>query len=307
MKPADDREEAFFRGARQRAAGTKREGFTLIELLVVIAVIAILAALLLPALNKSKIKAQGIMCMSNMRQLSLAWVQYVHENGDRLLYSETGGNPDADRYTWVTGVLNSDPRNPSNWDVGVDLEKSPLWSYCSHAAGIWKCPGDRSTVVPAFGPLTGERVPRVRSTSMLIYLGGFAGAGGTLQTGFPGVSSPPWRVYLSMTDVVDPGPSRTLLFCEGRAEAHVYGNFCVDMTGFRDQPNLTRFSGDMPATHHNFAAGFSFVDGHAEIKRWRDSRTASPVGPGWQEGPSMPSPNNPDIAWLQQRATRKKQ
>src|SRR5437016_4098951 len=111
----------------------RHAGFTLIELLVVIAIIAILAAMLLPALNKSKLKAQGIMCMNNMRQLTLAWVQYSHDSNDRIPYASAaggGGNPTTDAYVWVTGLIDFNPNNPSNWDVDVDLKKSPLWPYC---------------------------------------------------------------------------------------------------------------------------------------------------------------------------------
>ena len=70
-------------------------GFTLIELLVVIAIIGILAALLLPALNRAKLKATQAPCINNQRQLSLAYVMYADDNGDKVVPMDdySGGYP----------------------------------------------------------------------------------------------------------------------------------------------------------------------------------------------------------------------
>jgi prepilin-type processing-associated H-X9-DG protein len=71
---------------------------------------------------------------------------------------------------------------------------------------------------------------------------------------------------------------------------------------------MTQFNEDMPASYHNRAGGLSFVDGHAEIKRWLDPRTSPPVKKNsnvFATTGLIPSPNNRDIIWLQERATRK--
>src|SRR5205823_720006 len=99
-------------------------GFTLIELLVVIAIIAILAAMLLPALTKAKLKAQGVQCMSNHRQLSLAWRLYSDDNRDTLLYA-SGDKTAYEPGVWMGGGLDFSGANKSNWDPSVDIYTSP--------------------------------------------------------------------------------------------------------------------------------------------------------------------------------------
>lgn len=278
-----------------------RRAFTLIELLVVIAIIGILAAMLLPALNKGKLKAFGVTCMSNHRQLALAWRMYAEDNRDAIVFASglwpyTSNDPDV----WVSGWMNFDPNNRSNWDPEQDLVKSPLWPYSGKSPAIWKCPADHSTVT-----VGGVKKSRVRSMSMNIWVGGFRGTDQGLSGSTDGwaVGGSKWRIYLKTSDFIAPGPSQTFVLLDMREDSIDVGNFAPDMTGWPDQPGSWGFY-DLPGSYHHRANGFSFADGHAELHRWRDDRTMPPLVVGGDVPDTFRSPNNVDVRWLQEHSTR---
>ena len=110
-------------------------------------------------------------------------------------------------------------------------------------------------------------------------------------------------------DLVNPGPARTWVLVDEREDRINFGNCFTDMIGYPDAPNQLRFHFDFPGSYHNRACGFSFADGHAEIKKWRDDRTVPPIQKGmalYSSQEFVASPRNQDILWMQERSTRKK-
>lgn len=263
---------------------SKPRGFTLIELLVVIAIIAILAAMLLPALSKAKTKGQGISCLNNLKQLQLGWFMYSGDNDDKVVRSagmdqlvqfpnDPAGQPGGAKSQWVLGNIDTLPAATNSQLVQAGL----LFPYVN-SLGVYKCPADRKMMASA---------PTVRSMSMNCWMNPIRDWNSIM--GYGGASA--LRVFRKQTDIMAPTPARCWVLIDENPASINDGWFVCD-------PNNKTSWPDVPASYHNGAGGLSFADGHAEIKKWKDSNLLNLALP-----PAVKDPSSMDLFWLQERTT----
>jgi prepilin-type N-terminal cleavage/methylation domain-containing protein/prepilin-type processing-associated H-X9-DG protein len=269
--------------APKRGARVFTPGFTLIELLVVIAIIAILAAMLLPVLGRAKAKAEGISCINNLKQLQIAYSMYPTDHANKLVFN--GGGMSVEMTSWVTGWLNWNQGVPAGANTNQSyLVDGALGPYVGKNLGVYKCPADRipSTVGP-----------RVRSISMNGFVGGYT------QRDVYGYTT--YRIFLKETDFTRPGPSMTWIFLDEHPDGINDGLFGMRMPAATAWPRAAIWD-DVPASYHNGACGFSFADGHAEVKKWVDDNTKVPIrkiNPSLGTGRTSPRDN----AWVVERTS----
>jgi hypothetical protein len=218
--------------------------FTLVELLVVVATLAILASMLLPVLSKAKARAQRARCQNNLKQLTLSWAMYYHENDGRL--TECYGSTNS--YAWVLGSMKNFAQ-ASDPDL---LQRGKLYPY-NREVGIYHCPTDEGLM------MGGKKVSTVRSYSM----NGFMGYRDPSLGPIPPTATDYVPFFVKDSDLKR--PSELWVFIDEDERSIDDGFFVID-------PAAKQWY-DFPAnsTHrHVYTYCLSFADGHADTWRIRD-------------------------------------
>ena len=265
-----------------------RPGFTLVELLVVMGICGLLAGMLLPALVRAKAKAQGAGCLSNNRQLGLAWLMYADDNNGRLPYNLGGttgrriaahGSP----MNWVNGVLDWE-LSPDNTNPAT-ITGASLAPFLNNALNAYRCPADHT--------LSGlqQRAGwdhRLRSYSMNAMMGD---AGEASQSGY-NVNNPGYSQFFKLASI--PQPVKLFVFLDEHPDS-------IDDGYFINNGNAAEWL-DLPASYHNGATAFCFADGHAQSHRWQDPGTLPPARPDAAVLPlAIPPAQRSDFQWVVQR------
>jgi prepilin-type N-terminal cleavage/methylation domain-containing protein/prepilin-type processing-associated H-X9-DG protein len=257
-------------------------GFTLIELLVVISIIALLMAVLMPALSKARKQGKKAVCLSNLKQLQLGWTAYAETFEGKLV---NGGQadwhkPSIKENMWCTETHPKDnlydwdwyPWDMSSMQKRIDkLKTGAIWPYVKNPE-LYRCPEAQRTMHRTYSIVTSMNSKWDEMSSCC----------GSIQG----------PLFKNLGQIKAP-QERIVFVEEGYPSSDAFEVY-YSREGWCDAPQAP----------HNKAANFGYADGHAELWKWTDKRTICWVGIDWSNVTKPPNcpydqPGNKDLQRVQ--------
>jgi prepilin-type N-terminal cleavage/methylation domain-containing protein len=237
-----------------------RRGFTLVELLVVIAIIAGLLAILIPATRAAREQARRAVCLSNLRQLTTAWVAYADEHDGKLVagsaFSEhraTTGGKHVSRNGWMGMAFHYQETRAA---VMENPDKGALWPYIRDI-DVYRCPGGLPGHMATYQIASAANAAEVEGTYTSVLLNG------DLATIGKRVGKT--VLYLDrLTDIYSPGPAGRAVFIDAGQTGSAFAVHYLYPRWYSTSP---------PPIHHAKGVTLSMADGHAEYWKWRGDET----------------------------------
>jgi prepilin-type processing-associated H-X9-DG protein len=269
-------------------------GFTRVELMAVIVTAVFLGALVLPLLAKGNTGSREAVCLNHHRLLVRACILYSQDFNDRLPNNYTIPATDG---AITSGAFDNWANNVMTWGASGSVEdlsntnvnwaqKGLLSSYLHTNSSVFKCPSD--IYLSAAQRSKGWHA-RLRSVSMNGFVGA-ASSSPTDQTNLHAWVDPSYRQFLKLTQI--PQPTSTFVTLDEHPDSINEGFFIVSISG-------TQW-GDLPASYHDGACGFSFADGHSEMHKWLSATSRYPVKFSYSTRP-FDAAGRMDFQWYKDR------
>ncbi|MGD1042593.1 MAG: type II secretion system protein [Sedimentisphaerales bacterium] len=297
--------QRLVRRSASEVGSFSEDGFTLVELLVVIAIIALLMAVLLPALNKARTQAKRVTCPSGLKQLTLAWMSYASGNNDKLVNGSAYSGTNSPCPTCPTGEscaasLPNKLGNPSSTQEQTDHKNELPWigqynittstdcgKKCAIDTGaLWRYIQDYKIYHCPTG-MKGETI----TYSIVDAVNGRQEGRGTIAPG----GTVPADIWKKTLGQIRKSSTQLVFVDEGRITAD---SFAVPYNGGWHTPLESWWDG--PDVRHGDGTTVSFADGHAEYWKWASLETAN-YGRRKEENPAtseiFPVASSPDAAF----------